>query len=80
MNSILPGLIDTPLVKRLAKKYSDKSYEDYRKIRNDTVPLGHMGSPIDIANAALFLSSEDAKYITGTELIVDGGLTATINN
>ena len=80
MNSILPGLIDTPLVKRLAKKYSDKSYEDYRKIRNDSVPLGHMGSPIDIANAALFLSSEDAKYITGTELIVDGGLTATINN
>ena len=78
MNSVLPGFIDTPLVKKLAKKYSNKSYHDYKKIRSKLVPLGHMGSPIDVAKATLFLSSDDAKYITASELVVDGGLTSTI--
>ncbi len=80
MNCVIPGFINTPLVKRLAKKYSDENYENYKKKRDDVVPLGYMGSPHDIAKATLFLSSDDAKYITGTELIVDGGLSATISN
>ena len=41
------------------------------------IGLGRMGDAWDVANAALFLASDDAKYITGTELIVDGGLSAT---
>ena len=50
--------------------------EGFIKERNSWVPMGRMGSAWDVANAALFLASDDAAYITGTELIVDGGLTA----
>ncbi len=80
MNCIIPGFINTPLVEKLAQKYSDGNYEKYKKQRDNIVPLGKMGSPHDIAKATLFLSSDDAKYITATELIVDGGLSATISN
>ncbi len=77
MNSVVPGLIDTPLVARMAKKYSTLSLLEYKKLRNSTVPMGFMGSAEDVANAALFLASDEARYITGTELVVDGGLSAT---
>ena len=46
--------------------------------RNKQVPTGCMGTAEDVANATLFLASDEARYITGTELIVDGGVTATI--
>jgi len=45
------------------------------KTMKDAVPLGRLGTPRDIANAALFLASDDASYITGTTIIVDGGQT-----
>ena len=66
----------TPLVERLAKKYADGDYEGFVKRRHDQVPIGRMGESWDVAHAVLFLSSDEAKYITGTEIIVDGGLTA----
>ena len=45
--------------------------------RNAAVPIGHMGEGWDVAHAALFLASDEAKYVTATELVVDGGLTAS---
>ena len=44
--------------------------------RNDQIPMGRMGDAWDVANASLFLVSDEAKYITGTEIVVDGGLIA----
>ena len=78
MNCILPGLINTKMVKRMAKKYGDGDYESYAAKRNKQVPVGYMGAPEDVAYAALYLASDEASYITGTELIVDGGITAMI--
>lgn len=75
MNTVVPGLINTPLVKKLADKYAGGDYEGYCKVRDTQSPTGKMGSAWDVANAALFLASKEAGYITGTEIIVDGGLT-----
>ena len=77
LNCVVPGLMHTPLVERLANKYADGKYEEFVKTRNNQVPMKKMGSSFDVANAVLFLASDEAKYITGTEIIIDGGLTAT---
>ena len=77
LNCVVPGLKHTPLVERLANKYADGKYEEFVKTRNNQVPMKKMGSSFDVANAVLFLASDEAKYITGTEIVVDGCLTAT---
>ena len=78
VNTVVPGLMDTPLVtERLVKERSPDDAAGLIAARHRQVPMGHMGDAWDVANAALFLASDDAKYITGTELIVDGGLSAT---
>ncbi len=77
LNCVVPGLMHTPLVERLANKYADGKYEEFVKTRNNQVPMKKMGSSFDVAHAVLFLASDEAKYITGTEIVVDGGLTAT---
>ena len=77
LNCVVPGLMHTPLVERLANKYADGNYEEFVKTRNNQVPMKKMGGSFDVANAVLFLASDEAKYITGTEIVVDGGLTAT---
>ena len=77
LNCVVPGLMHTPLVERLANKYADGKYEEFVKTRNNQVPMKKMGRSFDVANAGLFLASDEAKYITGTEIVVDGGLTAT---
>jgi len=77
LNCVVPGLMHTPLVERLANKYADGKYEQFVKTRNNQVPMKKMGSSFDVANAVLFLASDESKYITGTEIVVDGGLTAT---
>lgn len=74
MNTVVPGLINTPLVKSLADKYHGGDYEGFCKIRDQQVPMGRMGTAWDVANAALFLVSDEAGYVTGTEIVVDGGL------
>src|SRR5690606_13936069 len=67
LNSIVPGLMDTPLVRRLADKYAGGDYEAFVATRNRQVPMGHMGTCWDVAHATLFLASDEARYITGTQ-------------
>ncbi len=75
-NAILPGFMNTPMVAAgLAEAYADGDVEKMIAIRDDLCPTGKMGDAWDVAYAALFLASDEAKYITGTELVVDGGLT-----
>ena len=78
VNTIVPGLMNTPLVtERLVKERSPGDAEALIAARHAQVPMGHMGDAWDVAYAALFLASDEAKHVTGTELIVDGGLSAT---
>lgn len=72
VNAIMPGLMDTPMVARHKDRYGG-DMEKLRQARNERSPMKRMGEPWDIANAALFLVSEEAKYITGQILAVDGG-------
>lgn len=74
LNCVVPGLINTPLVRMLADKYAGGDYEGFCKTRAAQCPMGRMGSAWDVANAALFLASREAAYVTGTEIVVDGGL------
>ena len=78
MNCVLPGLMHTAMIDRMAEKYADGDYQGFVQKRHNQVPMGRMGSAEDVAHAALFLASDEARYITGAELIVDGGVTATI--
>lgn len=83
VNAVLPGLIRTPMVATtvgLAEAYSSADIEEMWRKRDQQVPMGHMGEAWDVANAALFLASDRAKYVTGTELIVDGGITVAIGS
>lgn len=72
-NTVLPGLMDTPHIYQAMKDhYSD--FTEMREARAAVTPMKRMGDGWDIAHAALFLASDEAKYITGIELCVDGGL------
>lgn len=76
-NAILPGLMNTPMiVEPLKDSYAGGDVEEMIRLRDAQCPTGKMGDAWDVARAALFLASDEARYITGTELIVDGGLTA----
>ena len=73
-NAIMPGLMDTPLIyQQISSNYA--SQEDMVKQRHEAAPMGRMGTGWDIAHAAAFLASDEASYITGVCLPVDGGLT-----
>lgn len=76
-NTVVPGLMHTALVEyRLAKTIGANDLQGLIDRRNAQSPTGKMGDAWDIAHAVLFLASDEAGYITGTEIIVDGGLTA----
>lgn len=76
-NCVVPGLINTPMiVEPLRHAYGDGDVTKMIEVRDQQCPMGHMGDAWDVAWAALFLASDESKYITGTELVVDGGLTA----
>lgn len=77
-NTIIPGLIDTPRIeKTVAGAYGAGDLARMKARRAAQCPLGRMGTAFDVAEAALFLACDRAAYITGTELLVDGGLAAT---
>jgi NAD(P)-dependent dehydrogenase (short-subunit alcohol dehydrogenase family) len=75
-NTVVPGLIDTPrIANTVAKMFSENGLDEARAARDKQVPMGRSGTAWDIAHACAFLVSDAAAYITGTELVVDGGLT-----
>ena len=74
-NTVVPGLMHTPLVEqRLARTVGGNDAAALIASRNARCPMGHMGTAWDVAHAVLFLASDEAGYITGTEIVVDGGL------
>lgn len=76
VNSVHPGFISTPMVENaLGEMPEDQLAELQGRLERD-IPLGGMGEPIDIANGCLFLASDESKYMTGAELVIDGGFTA----
>ncbi|MBN3730319.1 glucose 1-dehydrogenase [Burkholderia sp. Tr-20390] len=70
-NAIAPGAIDTPLLTKWGM--TDEWVRDRKAEFADTIPVGRMGTAEDIANAALYLASDESAYVVGTELVVDGG-------
>lgn len=76
-NCVLPGLMDTPLIRGPLVAGYGGDVEAMVARRNSQIPMGRMGDGWDTAYAALFLASDEARYITGAEIIVDGGLTAS---
>ncbi|WP_232059378.1 SDR family NAD(P)-dependent oxidoreductase [Kineobactrum salinum] len=71
-NVIFPGVAMTPMQARWEGR------DDIQKAVGDSIPIGRMGTAEDMANACLFLLSDKASYITGTDLIVDGGISAKL--
>jgi NAD(P)-dependent dehydrogenase (short-subunit alcohol dehydrogenase family) len=74
MNSIHPGFIWTPMVQKHLSSTGD--VDEGREAVGALHPLGHMGKPEDIAWGAVYLASDEAKFVTGSELVIDGGYTA----
>ena len=66
VNAVAPGVIDTAMTQALS--------DDVREALLQQVPLGRLGSPADVANVVLFLSSDLAGYVTGQVIVVDGGM------
>lgn len=75
LNTVVPGLINSPLVSVLADKYAGGDQEGYREVRDKQSPSGKMGSVWDVAHAALYLCSNEASYVSGQELVVDAAIT-----
>ena len=69
-NSIHPGFVDTPMTK------PGHSNNEVARVRMDATPLGRFGKPYDIAMGCLYLASDEASWVTGSELVIDGGVTA----
>ena len=68
VNAVAPGAIDTPLNTRAYTPEVRRTYEE-------RIPMGHIGTAEEVAGTILFLASDEARYVTGQELVVDGGLT-----
>lgn len=75
VNSVHPGYIWTPLVENFGKQHSE-GLEAFKKEVAKLHPLGHIGEPNDIAYGILYLASDESKFVTGSELVIDGGYTA----
>jgi NAD(P)-dependent dehydrogenase (short-subunit alcohol dehydrogenase family) len=78
VNAVLPGLMKTPMVEQsvgLAAEYGEGDIAAMWQARDEQCPMGHMGDAWDVAYACLYLASDEARYVTGIELVVDGGIT-----
>ena len=77
VNTVVPGQLHTPMVEvRLAGQRAGGDVDSLLAQRQKRIPLGFMGDGRDTAHAVLFLASDEARFITGTEIVVDGGMTA----
>ena len=77
VNCVVPGQLHTPMVEaRLATQRAGGDIDALLAQRRKRIPLGFMGDGRDTASAVLFLASDEARFITGTEIVVDGGMTA----
>jgi len=77
VNTVVPGQLHTPMVEaRLARQRAGGDVTELLKQRQKRIPLGIEGDGRDTANAVLFLASDEARFVTGTEIVVDGGMTA----
>jgi NAD(P)-dependent dehydrogenase (short-subunit alcohol dehydrogenase family) len=77
VNTVIPGVMHTPLVEnRLVQQLGKGDAAALLAERHASVPMGRMGDAWDVAHAVLFLSSDEARYITATQIVVDGGMTA----
>ncbi len=74
VNSVHPGYIWTPLVEEMGKQ-SPQGLEKFRENLDSLHPVGHVGEPDDIAYGILYLASDESKFVTGSELVIDGGYT-----
>lgn len=75
VNSVHPGFILTPGFRGMIERRDPKLLEGFIKRCTETTPLGRMGQPEDIANGILFLASDESSFMTGAELVIDGGHT-----
>jgi NAD(P)-dependent dehydrogenase (short-subunit alcohol dehydrogenase family) len=73
-NCLCPGTVDSPWVGRLLNQADDPAAARQALVARQ--PMGRLGTPEEVAAAALYLASDDAAFITGTALVIDGGLTA----
>jgi 2-keto-3-deoxy-L-fuconate dehydrogenase len=75
-NSISPGTVESPFVESYLQRFHAGEIEETRKQLHARQPMGRMGRPDEIAPLALYLVSDEASYVTGANMIIDGGLTA----
>jgi NAD(P)-dependent dehydrogenase (short-subunit alcohol dehydrogenase family) len=75
VNSIHPGWIWTPMLESVGKNATEGPEEFHKRLLSH-VPLGHYGDPVDVAYGVLYLASDESKFSTGTELVIDGGYIA----
>jgi NAD(P)-dependent dehydrogenase (short-subunit alcohol dehydrogenase family) len=75
-NAILPAMIETPMLSEFFGRENNADIEDLKKAYNANIPLGRVASPSEIASVAAFLASDDASWVTGVALPVDGGFLA----
>ena len=75
VNSLHPGELDTPLARSAMEDIvgNDPDFEDPRL---NWIPLGRLGTAIDVANLVLYLASDESTYVTGSEFVIDGGMLA----
>lgn len=78
VNAVLPGFVDTPMAVDSAKRFrglTDENKDDAWRVKAAKVPMGWMGDGWDVAKAALFFASDESRFVTGAQLVVDGGMT-----
>lgn len=82
VNSVHPGVIETKMIERLFEGYADigvtESATASEEMFVQRTPLGRLGQPMDVANGLVFLASDESSFITGTELVIDGGIFSAV--
>ena len=74
VNTIHPGFVDTPLLQTAINRFEDRA--EGRRIYDALAPVGRLGVPDDVAYGVLYLASDESSFVTGSELVIDGGYTA----